>query len=366
MAIPGLAFAETEAPATPTPLPPGLRISGYLQTQYEAHADSEDEFDPDGGIQNQDFFRVPRIRLRFQGDWGLVGTNLQLSGSTGPRGHTVGLHRAEGILRYRPDPEAAPLLEGALGLMKIPFGYELYEGSGRRPFMERSLIVRSLFPSSSDIGVRAGGAFSAFHWALAAVNGIQPGFTGVDPNASKDILLRLGFGTDASSLLRFSGDVSFLQGLGFHPGTDTEPSENFHRWAFGVDAQVEVRTALGRTRLLGEAIVAENLDRNFFPSDPIAADHHARQFGYYAAIVQDLGDHAYAGFRFDSYDPDTTGRTVSRTIQTFSPVVALVLPGRARLFFQYDFVRDVPTRDGAEPSLPLLDDGWTLRLQVDF
>jgi hypothetical protein len=287
--------------------------------------------------------------------------------------------------------------------MKIPFGFELVQSSKNRVFMERSLVVRSLFPNTTDVGARVGGTLGAFHWTFAAMNGTQVGFLGQDPNDNKDLLLRMGFDTKASQRLRFSGDVSVLQGRGFSagmpatkpriewrdlnedgvvqpyemagiPGRAATPSGNFHRWAVGADAQVEFTTGLGATRLLGEIIVAQNLDRFLFQNDPEVTGLDARQFGFYAGLVQELGRYAFVGVRYDSYDPDTNvfdnrGGTLiprSMTIQSFTPVVGLVLPQRAQLSFQYDFVSDNLARDETGVPTDRANDGWTVRLQVEY
>lgn len=405
LASPGLANAETatESGTADDGLIEGLSLSGYLQTQYESHADSEDQLDPQGRPLNQDQFTVRRARLRAIGDWGFAGAHLEFNGGTGARGHFLDLYRAEGILRYRPHPDAPPLVEGSLGLVKIPFGYELVQSSSRRPFMERSLVIRSLFPSTTDVGARVGGRLGAFHWSLAGMNGTAPGFGGQAPNQAKDFLLRVGFDTRTSSRLRISGDVSLLQGRGFHPGSPATkarlewrdlnedgvvqnfeivgtpgraatPSANFHRWAVGADAQIEWTTGLGATRLLGEIVLAQNLDRHLFQNDPEVTGLDARQFGYYAAIVQELGPYAFAGLRYDSYDPDSNvfdtrgGKLLPRSmrVETFSPVVGLVLPERAQLSFQYDFVRDNLARDERGVPTDRRNDAWTLRLQVEI
>lgn len=404
LALPALASAETPAsPAEPSSFLSSLSLSGYLQTQYESHSDSEDQLDAQGGVLNQDRFLVRRARLRLDGDWGVAGAVLEVNGGTGPRGHFLDLYRAEGLLRYQPEGAPAPLVEGSLGLMKIPFGHELVQSSRRRPFMERSLVVRSLFPSTTDVGARVGGTLGAFHWTLAAMNGTQPGFLGQDPNENKDLLVRVGFDARASQRLRFSGNVSVLQGRGFSagmpatkpriewrdlnedgvvqpyemagvPGRAATPSRNFHRWAVGADAQIELTTALGATRLLGEVIVAQNLDRFLFQNDPEVTGLDARQFGFYAGLVQELGRHAFVGVRYDSYDPDSNvfddrgGSLVPRSmrIESFSPVVGLVLPDRAQLSFQYDFVRDGLARDATGVPTDRANDGWTIRLQVEI
>lgn len=398
--------AEASEPtdgAAALPLP-GVSLSGYLQTQFESHADSENQLDPQGRALNQDRFLVRRARLKVGGDWGIAGAVLEINGATGSRGFHLDLYRAEGLLRYRPEGATLPVLEGSLGLIKIPFGFELVQSSSQRAFMERALVIRSLFPNTTDVGARVGGNLGWFHWTVAALNGSPaPGFLGEDPNEAKDLLVRVGFDTRASSVLRFSGDVSVLQGKGFHPGTTAtkpriewrdlnedgvvqpyelsgvpgraaSPSADFHRWAVGADAQVEITTDLGATRLFGEIILAQNLDRNLFQNDPEVTGLDARQFGYYVGLVQDLGRYAFAGFRYDSYDPNANsfdlrgGRLLpaSQRVETFSPVVGVVLPERARLSFEYDFVKDHLARDDSGVPADRRNDAWTLRLQVEI
>jgi hypothetical protein len=43
-----------------------------------------------------------------------------------------------------------------------------------------------------------------------------------------------------------------------------------------------------------------------------------------------------------------------------------VIPGRARLVFQYDFIRDFLGRDAAGIPNDLANDAWTLRLQGEL
>lgn len=398
-------------PTAPTPAVKGdpkspITVGGYLQSQYEHHQDSEDQLRQDGANLNLDRFLVRRARLKLAGDWEWVGANIEFDGNTTSGGFHADLYRAEAKLHYRPDPSAPALVEGAIGAMTIPFGFELVQSSRLRPFMERSLVVRSLFPSPVDLGARVGGAWRWLHATVAVMNG-EPkssgAFSGGDPNGAKDLLVRVGVDTKDAAPLRVSGNVSFLGGRGFHAGTEASkarvewrdlnedgvaqpyeystvparaatPSQNFRRWAVGVDAQLEYQTALGSSWLLGEVILAQNLDRFLFENDPVVTGLDAREFGWYVAAVQELGRYALAGVRFDSYDPDSNafdsrrGKLVPRSmaIQTFSPVVGLVLPDLARLTFQYDFTLDHLARD--EQGLPAdrSNDAWTLRLQVNL
>ena len=91
------------------------------------------------------------------------------------------------------------------------------------------------------------------------------------------------------------------------------------------------------------------------------------------ATNQDPGDEAECG------DEDRQGGKLlptSQTVQTFSPMVGLSLPGlgggepgaggspgRARLLFQYDVNRNNMARDPRGVPTSLASDVWTLRLQ---
>ena len=394
------AFADTPAPT--------LSFGGYLQSQYEDHAESEDQLSQSGDPLNLNRFLIRRARLRMAADSEFVGAHLELNGSTSRGSLLVDLYRAEAMLHYKADDEDKTLARLTLGLTKIPFGYELVESSSQRLFMERALVIRSLFPGTTDIGAVALGEYKWFHLSLALMNGEPKGgaveFPGRDPNNAKDLLVRVGADTgklDDVAPLRISGNVSFLTGKGFSPGQPATKdriewvdvnedgvvqgfeqtpipgraatrSEDYHRWAVGADLQLEYKTGLGATRLQGEMILAQNMDRNLFANDPTTTGTDTRQFGWYAAITQEFGEYVIAGFRYDYYDPnanelDTRRGSVvpaSMTVQTFSPVVGLVLDDVARLTFQYDFIRDHLGRDERGIPADLDNNLWTLRLQV--
>jgi hypothetical protein len=97
-----------------------------------------------------------------------------------------------------------------------------------------------------------------------------------------------------------------------------------------------------------------------------------RELGYYLAFVQEVTPFGLVGFRTDFYDGNsdfTDSRRglllpAQQSVRTYSPLVGVVLPQRARLVFQYDFVRDHFARDTRGEPADLRNDQWTLRLQV--
>jgi hypothetical protein len=92
------------------------------------------------------------------------------------------------------------------------------------------------------------------------------------------------------------------------------------------------------------------------------------------AVTQEVTPYGAVGFRMDYYNPNAdflgfqSGKLVpvSQRVRTYSPMVALAVPGRARLVFQYDFIRDFFGRDARGVLNDLANDAWTIRLQGEL
>lgn len=397
---------STAAEARPAPFWGGLRVAGYVQAQFQ-HSDlSEDQLQQGGAPLNQDEFLVRRARLRIDRVWDFASASLELDASTA-RGPRVGIRRAEAAVFYRGNnaEELTPLIAFSVGVMDIPFGYELNESAGTRWFMERSQGGLALFPTEPDIGAKLSGAVSFFRYAAAFMNGEPVDESGFarDPNSNKDLLGRFGAEGALGKHLELAGGTSFAVGKGFHagqdatkssvawvdlnedgahqtneffglPGSAATPSENFERWAIGLDLGVSLKTKLGRSHLYGEAFVGSNYDRGYAPSDPVTTSLDARQAGGYLAFTQDLLEYVVVGLRAAVYDPNSDiietrgGKTLpkTQTVKTLSPLVGVVLPERARLLLQYDYIRDYLARDTAGVPTDAENNQWTLRLQVEL
>jgi hypothetical protein len=399
--------------------PSDVAFSAYLQAQYEQHADSEDQLQQGGAPLNQDRFLVRRGRVRLDAAWRYTEMTVTVDGNT-TRGPSFGLRRAEASVLWRGPkawdgklaPQGAregspPPVKLTLGLMDIPFGFELADSPRDRVFMERSQGSLAFFPGEPDVGVRLSGGLGFFRYAFAFLNGEpiddRPGKVTRDLNGAKDFVARVGVDTRPAERFGLAGGISVLRGQGFHPGTDATkgsvswrdlnensaidageitaspgsaatPSKNFDRWAFGLDLQARLRTALGSTWLYGELTLGQNLDRGLFVADPIVTGIDTREIAAYGALTQEITRYGLVGFRFDLYNPNAdffdkrAAKLVpgSQTISTFSPVVGLALPDRARLLFQYDVIRDLLAKDTQGVPTDLRNDRWTLRLQVQL
>ena len=384
----------------------GLRFGGYVHAQYQRNGLSEDQLQQGGAPLNQNQFLVRRARLRIDRTWDNASASVELDANT-VRGPRVGIRRAEASLFYRGKnaPELPPLIALTAGVIDIPFGYELSQSARVRWFMERSTGNLALFPTEPDVGAKVWGAVSYFRYAVALMNGEPVDDSGFprDPNNAKDAIARFGAEGALTKSLAISGGASFAYGKGFHPGQSATKSsviwvdanedgtqqageffgvpgsaavgsENFKRWAIGLDLGASLATKLGRTHLYGEAFVASNYDRGFTPSDPVTTGVDARQAGGYVALTHELRRYGMFGFRAAIYDPNSDlietrgGKTLPKvqTVKTFSPLVGVVLPGRARLLLQYDFIRDYLARDEVGVPTDADNDQLTLRLQVEL
>jgi hypothetical protein len=410
--------AKALVPAAPVAAPPpaavkapeapwlGLRFGGYVHAQYQRSDLSEDQLQQGGTPLNQNQFLIRRARLRVDRVWDFASASVELDANT-VRGPRVGIRRAEAALFYRGQNAAdlPPLVSLSAGVMDIPFGYELTESARVRWFMERSQGSLALFPTEPDVGAKLSGAVSFFRYAIAVMNG-QPvddsGFTR-DPNNAKDVVARFGADGELRQGLQLAGGTSFAYGKGFHagrdagkgtlawadinedgavqpseitgvPGSAASASENFKRWAIGLDLGVTLRTRFGVSHLYGEAFVGSNYDRGYSPSDPVTTRVDARQAGGYLALTQEVARYGMVGFRAAVYDPNSDlidvqgGRTLPKeqTVKVFSPLVGVTLPGRARLLAQYDFIRDYLARDSVGVPSDADNNQFTLRLQVDL
>jgi hypothetical protein len=382
-----------------------LKMSAYVQGQYEVHQDALDQLDPSGNPLNTDRFVLRRARIKFEKDWEYANTMIELDGNT-VNGPAMNLWHAEASALYRgarPFSEL-PILKLTFGLFDTPFGYELVESPRTRWFMERSLASRSFWPGEPDVGGRLSAALAWFRATVAIVNGNpygeKTGFPLRSPDSAKDLVARAGAELEPVPWLYLAGGVSVYNGHGFHPGTSATkngiqwvdsngdgliepnelhsviattatPSVTFDRWAVGADLRAEMKTPIGQNRLTFEVVVANNMDRGLFIADPVLTGIDNREVGYAIGDTQEIFGYGVIGFRFDSYDPNADASAmqggtllpVSQTVRTWSPIIGLAYSSYVRLLFQYDVERNELGRDPRGVPTNLRSDTWTMRLQ---
>lgn len=385
-----------------------LRVGGFVQADAVAyHQDSEDQLDGGNGQPlNETRFLIRRARLRAEAESTYVGGALELDGNT-VSGSQARLLGAEVSAQIPSRTGEISFVRGTLGLFKIPFGREVRQYDPERLFLERSQVVRALFPGEYDLGLQVQGGYRFLRYQLAVMNGEPSGeaqFAARDPNQSKDLVGRIGVDATLWRTARLRLGFSGVYGEGFSPGRlagkdvlafrdDNDdgqvqlsevlvlhgqaavPSQNFSRDALGIDLEVAVQVPkLGALLLAFELIVARNLDRAAFPADPVASGRDLRELGYYVLFTQEITPYVSVGVRYDFYDPDADRQQqlgllripVSAAFSTLASTLAVQHPRFGRLAIEYQNQRNALGRTAAGLPTTLGKDSVTLRAQVSF
>ena len=255
--------------------------------------------------------------------------------------------------------------------------------------MERTPASRAFYPAEPDLGLRIAGALGFFRWTIAAQNGEPLGeassFVLQDPNDAKDVLFRFGFddlplrgppprrrhlGTARKRVSTPGTCRPARRSSGIDANEDglVQPSELTGIPAQAADAVAELRPLGGRrrtcarttdrgsecTKVYGEFVLAQNLDRGLYVADPIATGLDQRELGFYVAAVQEITSLRGASACATTTTIRTRTRSTSARRQ-LHPVLRgdqddlaarrrSTLPDRARLLFQYDFITNAYAR----------------------
>ncbi len=385
-----------------------VKLSGYVQADWVLmRQSSQDEVNnANGDPLNENRFVLRRGHLRAEVDQGYVLGSLEIDANT-VRGPTLRPIDAEVSFRYPAKPvDGEPYIMATLGLFKTPFGFEVLEADNRRPFLERSTVIRAFFPGEYDLGARIKGGWRFVDYALGLMNGNPIGersFPARDPNKSKDLVVRVGSHADVAKGVRVLGGFSGVTGSGFHrgtpstkdvlvwrdtnedgivqpdevtviPGTAASASETFHRFALGADLRVVADIpVLGELVLRGEIVRGSNIDRGVMPADPVSTGRNLREFGWYAGFTQEITRYGMIGVRYDRYDPDADaqnqlGVKVVPATSAFSTwaFMGALRYGGGRFIAEYDRNTNALGRDTNGAPVNLKDDAFTLRAEMSF
>jgi hypothetical protein len=394
-----------EKHARETPL---VRVSGFIQVDWVIHNQiSQNEINGSTGQPlNQDRFTLRRGHVRLDVQKGILQGALEIDANTtnGPQVRPI---EANVSLHWPEKREASlPDLLGTLGLMRIPFGYEVQELDYVRPFLERANVLQALFPGEFDLGLRLKARYRFLDFAIAAMNGNPIGdkvFPDLDPVQTKDVVGRLGVNVEPFAGVRFQAGASADTGTGFHPGTvatansliwqdqngdglvepneiiavggtPATPSQEFKRWAIAGDVRLTVQIAkLGDLAFRAEIVDGLNLDRGLEVADPIGAGHDLRELGWYVGATQELTKWAMVGARYDRYNPnfDASQQRAVNLVPIDRSYTTLALMGMlryegSRLLLEYDLNTNPLGVSASGAPTTLADNALTLRGQLVF
>lgn len=303
----------------------------------------------DGTSSNQSFFRIRRARLKTifsPTEYAKLVFEIDPfpnGGLQGPGTGTVARNvEAVGIAKWTPDVTT----EFGLGMFKIPFGFEVLQSDADRPLIERTWSEGNLTPGEYDIGLRAytTALDKKLTFQAALVNGTTLGektFTvAPDLNRGKDLVGRLNYNFGP-----FDAGVSGYYGQGARVDATALRFKQFPRW--GVDLEAALHHTLvkmvGETRLFGELVIAQNLDRGVnyaFGPPAIPANVNSDvgdkdERGLFVRLEQDLTEWFTFAARYDFYSPDTAQKNDARDTYAFVGVIHFTKGLQAMLEFDH-------------------------------
>lgn len=355
-----------------------FKFSGYLQARLEAGEASSDTVKVSGSPAtlapaNLSRFYIRRARLKLTYDASpLSQAVLYIDGG---QDRTIRLLEAYVTLL---DPWT-PLHDHQLtmGQFNVPFGFELERSSSVRELPERSRAENVLFSGERDRGVKLENQWTErFKTSMALLNGggvNSADYPTTDPTRGKDFAGRARWSQgswDVAGSYYFGRQVTALTG----PDVWTKKTR------VGLDAQCFFTVPrLGGTTLRGELYQgreanpdsARTLLTTPSTANPVRllrtganAEHLATDMlGWYAMLVQNLGERAQWVVRYDTYDPNTD--LDHDQYERWSFGLNAFYDGYTRATISYDVIT-TESSVGAGRFRDPKDNLWTFQLQHKF
>jgi len=321
-----------------------IKVSGYIQAQFQNFENPS--------IQPDNYWNIRRARVKFTYEMP-NGVKFVLQPDFTPG--NLSIKDAYGIIG------GSWMKNFSLwaGKFNRP-NYEVEYSSSQREVMERSLLIRTLYPGERAIGAKL--EFNPLtvplHVQLALLNGAD-GLTinnasGTNLNSNenkdydnkKDIMVRayynislgnfggLDFGAHgyfgslkSNALKTLSSDYSTIK--------DVKIGDAVKRNWLGAEFQL-FADILGGLSIKGEYIAGKNASIGYAPvaasgsaaAVPGVANFQNKFSGYYLYFIKNLGKKNQFALRYDYYDPNTdiTGKDV--TVKKYSSTDATTLKGR--------------------------------------
>jgi phosphate-selective porin len=343
-----------------------IKVSGYIQGQFEVYqADSKT-----GDAWTSFYIRRARVKFSYQPTNGLVFV-LQPDFSTG----NLSLKDAY-ALAYLPKFTDLTLWVGQFNRPN----YEVEYSSSQREVVERSRVIRALYPSEREVGAKLeyNSSKIPIKVQFAVLNGNFTGKEAKDIDAQKDLMGRItyslnfpsaGIGIDFGAHGYYGGYIAQSKYVNtpenIMDSTASNKGSLLEKQWFGVEAQFYF-DLLGGMSLKGEFIKGQN-------STPgadltLTNPYKQRNFtGYYAYFIKNIGKKNQFVTRYDYYDPNTdlSGDDAKKEVyyHTFNFAWQYYLNDNIRFTLNYEKPINETNATYAEDRK---DDVFTVRVQAKF
>lgn len=279
-----------------------IKVSGYIQAQFEtAPYITSKPTDP----ENTFYIRRARVKFTYEATDG-VKFVLQPDFSTG----SLSLKDAYAVASL---PKISFLTLWA-GQFNRP-AYEVEYSSSQREVLERSRVIRSIYPGEREVGVKL--EFTPLKaplkMQLAVLNGNFTGSQQKDVDTRKDLMARAvysfgfsgaGIGLDIGAHGYYGGLMSKMKYVSDYTAKMDSSASNYKsyldkRW-FGAEMQMFF-DILGGMAIKGEYLAGKNATAGTSKTDP----YKTREFtGYYVYFIKNIGKKNQFVARYDYYDPN--------------------------------------------------------------
>ena len=374
-----------------------IKISGYMQIQFEK-TESNKGFDLGGGNYSidpydssehnvQGRFRVRRSRLKTAYNAGLTQFVLECDFSN--EKFTLKdayINFMEPWTKY---------FSMTVGVFKRP-NYEVEYSSSQRESMERSAVVRKLYPDERDLGAML--TFSPEDWFKLQIAGFNNTYNGdlkqFWPNfnsaplyymfrLTKELMFsNLGLSVDLGVHARIGDLVANTDKVIQSENNNTiidsasvKKGDKIGRNWFGVEAQIYY-DFLGGMKILGEYITGTNTDEAIAATSAATPIRMRNFSGFYIMLVKNISTEWQFVAKYDSYNPNT--KIVKTDINSTSDLPVSTLGfgihnytfDNIRISLWYD-MNATATNDNLVKGKPLLekdpvDNFLILRFQYKF
>jgi hypothetical protein len=289
-----------------------IKISGYIQSQWEHYGS---DLEKSNGYNNTFYIRRARIKFTYEVTDG-VKFVLQPDFSTG----NLALKDAYAVVNI-------PKLTGWTiwaGQMNRP-DYEVEYSSGQREVLERSRLIRTIYPGEREVGLKLEyiGFKIPLKFQLMAMNGNFTGTQAKDVDSYKDIMARIVY-----SIKLPSAGIGIDLGPNIYHGANLSKNNKYFKNSDGtldslksvwkyldknwVGGEIQIfADVLGGLAVKGEYIAGKNSSPSTVAASATVAQMKASPSlynnfsGYYIYFIKNIGSKNQFVAKYDYYDPNT-------------------------------------------------------------
>jgi len=353
-----------------------IKVSGYIQAEYRLYESAV--------VKSNDpysTFLIRRARLKFtyEATDGIKFV-LQPDFSTG----NLALKDAYAVVSI------PKLKEWAIwvGQMNRP-NYEVEYSSGQREVMERSRVIRTIYPGEREIGAKLEyiGTTIPLKFQAMVLNGNFTGSQAIDQDTKKDLMGRLVY-----SVKMPSAGVGIDFGVnGYYGGTRVKTNPFVSRPSALATDSVALGTYLdkhwvgGEFQLFADVLGGLSLKGEYMAgvnntvstslltatiAQKIGDPNKVRNFsGYYIFLIKNIGAKNQFVLKYDYYDPNTKvagAEALSASelnYKTFTTAWQYYLNNNIRISLQYEMPKN---ELNTSVTSDLKDNQLTVRVQAKF